>query len=225
MGCRRRCWTSVADVAVQVVEILVDLLRRQRGGRDDRLRPDVELVPVGEGHPEQLTDHLDRQRSGEVLDQVDRRPGRHHGIDQLVGDLPGPGPELLDPTGGERLGDQPPQPGVLRRIHRQDAALDLPRSQPRLVPADAGRPTEPRVTEDHPHIGIPGGEPRLLAERQPHPDERLHAPQLGVEGVEVEPVGGAERVRPCGDPGDVCHWPTSEADRITHITSQMIGSQ
>jgi hypothetical protein len=154
----------------------------------------VEAVLVRHRNAEQFADDRDRQRRGERLHQVGRRASLDHAVHQSVGDLVGARPEHLHPAGGERLGDELAQPGVLGRVHREDSALESLRGHPRLVARHRGGAAEAGVTEDESHVGVAGGEPRLLAERQPHPRERFSAAELGVERIQVEPIGRAKRV-------------------------------
>ena len=90
----------------------------------------------------------------------------------------------------------------------------------RLVAPDAGGPAEPRVAEHHLDVLVAGGEPGLLAEGQPDPGHRLLPAQLGVERIEVEPVGLAEGIRPRRtDLPGVCHrtLPPSRTIRSTTV--------
>jgi hypothetical protein len=57
----------------------------------------------------------DRQWVGERVEQVDLRRAGHR-VEQLAGDLLDARRELLDAAAGERPGDQPAQPGVIRRV-------------------------------------------------------------------------------------------------------------
>ena len=68
---------------------------------------------------EQLADHRDRKREGEVADHVEapRFPQRRQ---QLLGHLGDARAELLDGARGERLADQSTQPGVVGSVHEQE---------------------------------------------------------------------------------------------------------
>ena len=92
------------------------------GRRDDRVeraRQGVgslsDLVALTLGHPQQLTDHGERQWVGEVGDHVHRR-FRRHGVERLVDELLDPGPQALDPLRSERLGDEAAQSRVVGRV-------------------------------------------------------------------------------------------------------------
>jgi hypothetical protein len=71
---------------------------------------------------------------------------QRHLVQQLAGDPLGLGAQPLDPAHRERLGDHPPQPGVLGRVEvGQDGTGPL-RMQPGHVPHHGLRQAEPRIT-------------------------------------------------------------------------------
>ncbi len=128
-------------------QVLGELLRRLLGraacavGKavlvhlHDRVAPGHERGPVVSGHTEQLGDHGDRQRLGQVVEQVglavggdalgeraDHRPGQ-----PLDG-----GTQPFHVAAGEGGGDQPAQPGVRGRLVLQQrvAVQHVERGEP-----------------------------------------------------------------------------------------------
>jgi hypothetical protein len=81
------------------------------------------MVPVGLRDSQQLGDHRDGERLGQRRDQVDLA-GAQHLVDQPVHEALHGRPELLDPSRRERLRHQAAHPGVIRRLHVEDAVAD-----------------------------------------------------------------------------------------------------
>ena len=137
------------------------------------------------GHAEQLGDDRDRQRLGEVGDEVERRPGRR-GVEQLRRRARlHPRPQPLDVTAGERLRDQRAQPGVLRRLvlHHLVAVQPVER-------LELGRPAPCRCHSRPNRRSRSTALARGVGEREPLtgrlvPEHRRRLPQPGERGVRV----------------------------------------
>ena len=65
-------------------------------------------------HSQQVADNGDRQRQGVRGDQVGRRAGGLHRVDQPIRQRPSGGSEFLHPTPREGAGDRAAKPGVIR---------------------------------------------------------------------------------------------------------------
>ena len=91
---------------------------------DDRSGPLGDLRLVGLGHPEHLGDHVERQREGQVGDDVtvaalgDR-------VEHLVDELLHPRSQRLDRRRRERLAHQPAQAGVVGWVDVEHARRPL----------------------------------------------------------------------------------------------------
>ena len=98
-------------------------VRRKSGSRPagQRVRPLLEALLVGHGNAQEIADDPDGQRVGEGLDEIDLA-GLEGGIEQLVDDLLGAVAQRLDHPGRERLGDESPQPGVVRWVAEEEGA-------------------------------------------------------------------------------------------------------
>ena len=104
------------------------------------------------------------------------------------------GLELGDPARRERLGDQPPQPGVVGRVDveqmRHEVRAALARDA-HLALAVRGLAVmrrvlaQPRVGERLPGVGVAGDQPRLDAAGQFGPVYGRVLTQPGVRGVRV----------------------------------------
>src|SRR2546429_24410 len=81
----------------------------------------MEFLATAGRHAEQLADHGHRQWERKRVDQVNLRLVGHR-AEQLVGDLLDARFELLDAAAGERGGDQPAQPGVVRWVATEHMA-------------------------------------------------------------------------------------------------------
>ena len=86
-----------------------------RGGNEKRDEASSELVPVGLGNAEKLTDHRERQRKGERGDEVDPAvgPKSSDAVEEVVDDHLHSRTQLLDPARREGGGHQPSQPCVI----------------------------------------------------------------------------------------------------------------
>src|SRR5580704_15566043 len=92
-----------------------------------------------------------------------------------------------------------------RRVHAQHALGDLAelaRALTRVVPANRGRPAEPRIPQDRPGELVAGHQPGPRPIRQLDPADRLGTAQLRILRVRIQPTP-AERVAPAGPGGHV----------------------
>ena len=135
-------------------------------------RPVPEALLVLDGHAEHVADDADRQRVGEAREEVDGA-GLEGGVDELVDHLLGAGPERLHHPGGEGLGHQAPQPGVVGRVPEEERArLDdglghgvvgrRARSEALGHPVEVdvlGVGARPPVAEDGQAVGVAGEHP------------------------------------------------------------------
>ena len=116
----------------------------------ERVRPLAELVAVGRRDAEQLRDHRDRQRERERRHELHLAVGGD-GVEQLVGDLLDPRPQLLDHPRRERLGDEPAQAPVVVAVAVEHVAVDE-RDRLRQARRPLGellrRKREPRVADE-----------------------------------------------------------------------------
>jgi RNA polymerase sigma factor (sigma-70 family) len=121
-----RAWPHLDRLAVGTGPIRGWLMTVTRNLATDRSRAvaarpaEVHELPA---RPPTTADHADdviasaddRQRQRVLLDQVDP-PAGGEPVEQVVGDRLHPRPEPVHGPGGERLRDQPAQPGVVRRV-------------------------------------------------------------------------------------------------------------
>ncbi|MFC7108872.1 hypothetical protein ACFQQB_55835 [Nonomuraea rubra] len=162
------------------------------------------------GDAEQLADDLDGQRVGVPLDQVELRGQAGQ---QLVGDLLDARAQPLDPAGGELAGDEPAQPGVVRRVIGAERAHQVRHhvlGQPgRRRHVDLGLlgdvAAEARIGQHRDALRIAGDEPDGGAVHIGAATDRALLGQVGEEGVTV---GGGQQA------GDVGHA-HSDAGRMT----------
>ena len=96
--------------------------RRERRAHH-RGRPLAKALAVGNGNAEQLGDHRDRQREGELRDEVHLAGGRD-AVDQLVGDLLDPRPQPFDHARCERLRDEAAEAQVVFAVAVEHVAVD-----------------------------------------------------------------------------------------------------
>ena len=156
---------------------------------DDGLGPVEEPRPLGSVHPEQLADHQEGERDGEVLHDVER----HAALDLVQEPCRFGGHAGLHQAHHRRLEarlHQPPVAGVLRRVgvHHGRGRL-VGRAD--LVDQDPPRRAEARrVGADVRHLGVGRHGPEAAA-LVVDPAHRRRSPELGVqrEGVVV----GVER--------------------------------
>ena len=168
--------------------------------------PLAQLGPVVLGHAEQLGDHRERQREGQVGDDVhpaSRRDLVEHPVDEALD----PGQERVDAPRREGLLGEATDAGVVGRVKVQHgpvaplAALDAGRLEQRAAGHGGGVALlhrQARVTQQ------PGAV--LVAGDRPRPDraavDRRDVPQGPILLVGVGEVAGRERVQPdLGDRG------------------------
>ncbi len=129
-GCPARLCHSVAEVGGEFLDGAVGALdavvtRRAADKRGEVVGPRLEAVAVRSRHPQQFGDDRRGQGDGQVGDNVESCRWRR-ACEQIVDDRLDAFAQPLDDPRGERLGDQPTQPGVLWRIGEDHhVALDL----------------------------------------------------------------------------------------------------
>lgn len=195
LGRQRRALAvdEVGEIAPHLLDRARDTAPRPAPVTDHHARPVPEVVLVLPGDAEQVADGVDGQRERELVDQVGGPRGGEP-VDEAVGELLHPGRELGDPAGRERLADQSPQPGVVRRVDVQQVGHQLGLALPRnagLAPGVRGLVVvrrvlgQPRVGQGLPGVGVPGDQPGLHAAGQPRPVHGRVLAQPGVGGVRV----------------------------------------
>ena len=160
--------------------------------------------PVGLGNADQLADHVDRQRSCEVPQQVHRAALGVVGqvIEQALDDRLDPRPELGGAARGERGRHQPAQPRVLRPVHFlhgphvRQAVFGYVRSD-----VTVGVELEPRVTQHRPGALVPRQGPHRGEPRREDPRQRRVLPGAPVGGKGVAQHLGVGQV----DLGNAAH--------------------
>ncbi len=104
--------------------------RRELVHLDHRVGPGQEHRTVRSRHAEQIRDHGDRERLGELAEEVERL-ALHQRIEQLRRDLLDRRTHVLDGAGREGPRDQRPQAGVVGRLEiEQRVALRRPELAP-----------------------------------------------------------------------------------------------
>ena len=109
---------------------------RHRAEHAESALPDVEagmaqlteVVAVLRCHPEELADHLERDREREVGHEIDGRTGVAlglEGIEALRHDRVDPGLQPGQPASGELGGEQATKPGVVRGIGESESSDGL----------------------------------------------------------------------------------------------------
>ena len=165
-------------------------------GADERARPLPELLAVGRGHAQHLGDDGERQGEGVVGHEL-HVPGVGRPVERLVHQLLDTRAQVLDAAGGEGLGDELAQAGVVGRVpveHRPGAALALTVAAEHLVGE--------LVEQGWPGVGVLDAERRVaqeaqdvvVLEEQPDPERTL------VDGL-VLPHRLVLRVGILGEPG------------------------
>jgi hypothetical protein len=164
----------------------------------------LEPGAVGVGDAEQLADHQRGHGQGEVGDEVRGRPGGRHGFEGVVDDGGDPGLQRLHRPDREPRGEHPPQPGVVRRVQREQhpaaATLHLRRGELLGHPRRRWDSLEPerRVAVHRPGVVEPGHQVRPVAGQRRHRADPVVFAQGGDVGVGVQPVPAqAERRRGC----------------------------
>ena len=198
----------------QLEEVLGELEDGRSSGLDDLVgeeevgieppgegvRPLLEALLVVQGHAQEVADDPDRQGIGEGVDEIDLA-GLEGGVEQLVDDLLGALAQRLDHPRRERLGHEPPQARVVRRVAEEEGAhlehglfhhlgaaggASEPGRHAIDVDVEAVR-ARPLVTEDGQAVGMSGHHP----EAQLVAVDRGALPQVGVQG---EGIAGPQRV-------------------------------
>src|SRR6266540_2476677 len=113
---------QVGDELVDNLDELRSILRCARR-RDDLIRPAPKVVAVADRDAQQLGDHRDWKRKGELVDKL-HLASRLDRINQLVRDLLDPRAQLLDHPWRERLGHEPAQPAVIIPVLVQHVSVD-----------------------------------------------------------------------------------------------------
>ena len=121
----------------------------------------------------------------------------------VAGDLLDPGPQVSYPPCGERIGDQPSQPGVVGRVEaeqvRGKGALRpvlLRAFRHHRVPVVG----QPLVGQRGAHVWVPGDQPGLIAIRHLRQRDRLVSAQPAVQMMRILEI------------------PRVELDNVAHIT-------
>jgi hypothetical protein len=157
------------------------------------LQPEQQPTDVVARRAHELADDRRRQRQREPGDEVRRRPGGDHPVDERLGDHPDPRSEALDRAGGELPRDEPAQPGVLRRVHVQhDVGQLVARQQERHLGLVGVGAAEPGVRVDPPDVLVAAHEVCLAARCEPHLQHRRPGAHLGDLLGRVDGVGDVE---------------------------------
>ncbi len=155
-------------------------------GGEHGVAPRQELVPVLGGHAQVVADHDQRQRGGDVPDEV-ALAALGHPVDDLVADLADLVGALADPSGGEALVDELAPPQVLGVVH-----VDHHRDGVGVGPDPLGVGERGRVLGDGLEVGVAADAPLLAVPVDggvgPHPGEGLvgvAAPERTAHEVDV----------------------------------------
>src|SRR5580704_5307602 len=154
-------------------------------GRGDVMAPDPEAGLVLGRYAEQVADHRDRKRERQRVDEVEARHG--------IGLLQQPPGEVTDPwlepgyrPRRERAGHQPPDAGVVGRVHREQVGSG--KLGARISVRVGGRPVSGLVHRR-------GAEPRIPQDARCHGVTRRR-PDPERTAAEVTPAqAGVDRVR------------------------------
>jgi hypothetical protein len=119
---------QLAQVGHDTVRCLHGLRRRVADpSGEQHPKPGVQEWAVGSRDAQQLADHLERQRVGVSLDEVDGGAGAG-GVElvkEVAGDHADSRLQRGDPSRHEGPGHQPPQPGVVRRVDVEHVPREL----------------------------------------------------------------------------------------------------
>ena len=187
-GGRRSKWEQPIFLGVH----LVDHHRRVLGvGVGDHLiPPGHQLLCVRLGDAEKTAEKPDRELPGDLGDEVELSKG-----EDTVEDLAGQDAERAL-VGRHHLGreaglDQPPQPGVLRRVELHHGAPCLELVGGHLLDPDPPRGREsPEVPARRRDVGVLGQRPKALAIALLDPGDRLLAAHAGEGGMGHGPHEG-----------------------------------
>ncbi|WP_308015836.1 hypothetical protein [Saccharopolyspora sp. 6M] len=170
----------------------LDLLLLREGGVELAVGALLELGPVGGRHAEQFADDQRGDRQRVLGDEVGGRAVAFERVQVLVDDLDDARFEAAHPADGELGGEHPAQPGVVRRVEREQVAAALPGELPRVAPRAVQVLRAPAVAEgvgvaEHaPHVGVPGEQPGGRAERGADPGDPVARAQRGHVRRRVE---------------------------------------
>jgi hypothetical protein len=201
------------DQLVQVLEQGVDrralfLAGAARAGEGERLA--LEEVVVRVRHAEQLADQQRRHGLGERHQQIRRRAVALHRVELLGRALLDPLGQPAHPADREAPGEQPPEPGVLRRVEpghvsrRGRRHLRKPAGE-RVVRELVAR-AEPAVAEDRADHVVARREPADVPVRVGHPGHRAFGAQARQLGRRIERAPGRAGHGQGGDRLDHRFW-------------------
>jgi hypothetical protein len=153
-------------VLSELVEVLVqgrvggDALRRRvvltRLTVQDQVEPVPKLLPLGDRDTQHPGDHLNRERRGELVHEVEPVPAREL-VEMADDDLPDHWFQPGHRTGREDAVDQLALPGMLRLVHPDDARpVDELGVQQIPQPHAVSVAEHHRVTMRPQHILVPG---------------------------------------------------------------------
>ncbi len=157
--------------------------------------PVLEVAALVHRDPEQFADHRDREREREVRNQVGVA-GRDDCVQQTVGDGLDSWPHPRHAAGGERLGDQAAQTGVVGRVAAEHVAQHRVAFRFGQLPQDpavrgiAYVAAEAGVGQGRESVLVARDEPGVQAARD---DDAAHGAvlaQLPVQGERIRDEGG-----------------------------------
>ena len=158
-------------------------------------RPVPEVVLVLAGDAEQIADRVDGEWEGELVNEIGAASFREL-VDELVGQLLYARREFRHATRGERLGHEPPEPCVVRRIDIEQMSHQLGLAltgDTRLAlgvggfVVVSGVLAEPLISESLLGIRVPGDQPGLYSAREAG---LVHGGVLAEPGVRRVGIGG-----------------------------------
>ncbi len=197
-------------------------------GCHQRVGPGTEVGPAVLGDAQEVADHGDRQRGGVGGDQVELLVPAPR-VEEPVRDASHGVAQLLDAAGSERLGDQPADPRVVRRVHVQQVGVQ--RGRQSHAPVPAGRAValvqgQAPVGEGLPYVVVAGDQPGGQPVRTGDAVHRPFLTEPAVDGVGIgEQLYGVNAARAKG--GCLAHE-ASQPDRArrgTHRCRAMTGGR
>jgi hypothetical protein len=169
--------------------------------------PALEALVVRHRNAEHLADDNDRQRVGELLDQVHPVVVLHR-RQEVIDDLLDMRPEHLNHARSERLAHQAAQPGVIGRIaiqHRHPESWRNRRPESCRHEGREGLLGQTRVPQHRHHVLVPGQDP----EAQRAVVNRFLAAQAVVHRVRIREELRVHRVEDDSHSLGLHHWPTA----------------